>query len=238
MEPVKKRAISYWSRRAEQFAGLRRRELTGIKGHLWNLEMERYLPQDGMLNILDIGTGTGFLAVLLAAKGHQVTGIDLTPEMIAEARRTASRLELSVDFLVMDAEEPDFAPQSFDAIVTRNLTWTLPHLATAYSRWHSLLRPGGILLNFDADYCREKQPDILPPLHAHRDVSSDLMLEYERIKDCLRPTQQPRPQWDIKLLLRAGFRSIQVDTGMWKRLYHDVDEFFNPTPMFTIFAAA
>lgn len=238
MEPVKKWAVNYWSRRTEQFADLRRRELTGIKGRLWSLEMERYLPRDGILNILDIGTGTGFLAILLAAKGHQVTGIDLTPEMIEEARRTVSRLELAVDFLVMDAEEPDFAPQSFDAIVTRNLTWTLPHLETAYSRWHSLLRPGGILLNFDADYCREKQPDILPPCHAHRDVSSDLMLEYERIKDCLRPAQQPRPQWDTKLLLRAGFCSIRVDTRMWKRLYREVDEFFNPTPMFTISAIA
>lgn len=238
MEAIKREITDYWSQRVENFSALRTRELTGEKGRLWREELDRYLPADRALRILDVGTGTGFLAFLLAAQGHQVTGIDLTPEMIASAKQMALGLHLAADFLVMDAENPDFPAGSFDAIVSRNLTWTLPHLEKTYARWHTLLRPGGILLNFDADYCREKKPAEVPVCHAHAGVSRALMAEYEHMKEYLVRTQQPRPQWDVSLLQNAGFHAAAVDTGVWQRIYHDVDEFFNPTPIFTISAIA
>lgn len=238
MMKLKRQITNYWSQRVEGFSSLRRREPSSEKSRLWRLELERYLPTSGTLKILDVGTGTGFLACLLAEKGHQVTGIDLTPDMITAAKATATCLSIPADFLVMDAEEPAFAPRSFDAIVTRNLTWTLPHLEAAYARWHTLLKLGGVLINFDGDYCREKVPDVLPPNHAHQGIGAKLMLEYESMKDILRPTQQPRPQWDIMLLKRAGFHNIQVDQSIWKRVYGQADEFYNPTPIFTISAIA
>lgn len=238
MEAIKMKITDYWAQRVESFSALRSREFAGEKGHLWSEELDRYLPADRVLTILDVGTGTGFLAFLLAAKGHRVTGIDLTPEMIASAKQMALGLQLPADFFVMDAERPDFPAGSFDAIVSRNLTWTLPHLEQTYTRWHTLLKPGGILINFDADYCREKKPEALPRCHAHEAVSQELMLEYEHMKAYLLPTQQPRPQWDVRLLEKAGFHAIEVDTGVWQRIYHSVDEFFNPTPIFTISAIA
>ena len=167
-----------------------------------------------------------------------MTGIDLTEGMIEEARRTSAALGIPADFHVMDAEKPNFAPQTFDALVTRNLTWGLPHLAEAYANWYTLLKPGGLLINFDADYCREDNSQPLPKNHAHKGISSALAREYENFKDMLRPTQQPRPQWDKELLTAAGFHNIEVDTGVWKRIYADFDEFYNPTPIFTITAIA
>lgn len=238
MGTIKQRITGYWAQRMENFSALRRRELTGEKGRLWERELEQYLPAGRPQKILDAGTGIGFLAFLLAEKGHQVTGIDLTPEMIGEARRTARWLDLPVDFWVMDAENPDFACQTFDVIVSRNLTWTLPHLGAAYARWHALLKPGGMLINFDGDYCREEASVQLPDCHAHRDISAGLMLEYEQMKAELRPMQRPRPQWDVELLERAGFREVTLDTGVWRRIYREKDEFFQPTPIFTITAIA
>lgn len=238
MENIKKNMASYWSRRVEKFSDLRRREFASDKHGQWLTELNRYLPSDRKLNILDVGTGTGFFAFLLAEQGHHVTGIDLTAEMIAEAKRIARIQNIPSDFYVMDAENPDFPSQSFDAIVTRKLTWTLPHLAQAYAKWHNLLTPGGILINFDADYCREKEPASLPSHHAHQDVSADLMKEYERMKEALRPTQQPRPQWDTELLSSAGFHNITVDTDVWQRIYRELDEFYDPTPGFVITAIA
>ncbi len=47
---------------------------------------------------------------------------------------------------------------------------------------------------------------------------------------------QPRPQWDVQLLVEAGFERITVDMGVYKRIYAEIDEFFNPTPIFTIAA--
>lgn len=238
MDTIKTDMTNYWSRRTEKFSRLRQREWAGEKHGQWLAELERYLPPERKMTILDIGTGTGFFAFLLAERGHRVTGIDLTPSMIAEAEKTAGRWKTPPDFHIMDGETPDFPPRSFDAIVTRKLTWALPDLPRAYRNWHRLLKPGGLLLNFDADYCREERPASLPAHHAHQEVGMELMKEYERLKGALRPLQRPRPAWDAELLAQAGFSHITVDTGVWQRIYREADEFYDPTPGFAIAATA
>ena len=56
----------------------------------------------------------------------------------------------------MDAENLYFADNTFDVVISRNLTWTLPNPQKAYSEWYRVLKPQGILLNFDADYGNEQ----------------------------------------------------------------------------------
>ena len=126
---LQNRITGYWTRRAGAFSAQRRRELAGEKHDQWLAALHRYLPAQGGLRILDLGTGSGFFAMLLAAEGNTVTGIDLTPAMIEEARRTAAALGIPAEFAVMDAVHPDFAPGSFDALVTRNLTCPAPTAA-------------------------------------------------------------------------------------------------------------
>lgn len=236
MGGVKNRIIDYWSKRAGAFSAQRLREFTSEKHELWMNELGKYIPMDKPLNILDLGTGTGFLAFLLSAAGHRTTGIDLTESMIEEARETSAFLNIKADFHVMDAEVPHFADGTFDVLVSRNLTWTLPHLEVAYHAWHRLLKPGGILINFDADYCHESKNQQVPDNHAHKSIPTEIMLEYERLKDDLRPQQQLRPGWDKELLLKAGFHDVQIDVSVWERVYRDLDEFYNPTPIFMIVA--
>ena len=218
MQDIKKRMTDYWSRRAEGFSSLRLRELQGEKHDLWLAELKKYISMDRPLRILDLGTGTGFFAFLLAAQGHEVTGIDLTPDMIREAERTAEALGIEASFYVMDAEQPAFAPGSFDALVTRNLTWGLPHLAQAYEAWHDLLKPGGVLVNFDADYCREKEPETLPADHAHKSIAPGLMKEYEAFKEELRPGQKPRPVWTGRY--GRGFTRSRMNFTIPRRFLH------------------
>lgn len=238
VEEIKQRMTNYWTERVPTFSQLRMKEFTGEMHQRWMAEFQKALPQKEPLTILDLGTGTGFFAFLLGAEGHRVAGIDLTEDMIAEAKRTAEILDIPAEFYVMDAENPSFEPGTFDALVTRNLTWGLPHLETAYQNWHSLLKPDGILINFDADYCREKNDSPLPEKHAHKGIPNWMKQEYESLKDELRPVQQPRPQWDVELLEKAGFHDIQVDTAVYKRIYVEFDEFYNPTPIFMITAKA
>lgn len=235
MEELKHRITDYWTQRVSAFSQLRLKELEGDMHLRWLAEFDRYLPKDRKLKILDVGTGTGFFAFLLAAQGHEAIGIDLTEDMVLEARRVSEKLNIPASFFVMDGEKPDFPKESFDVIVTRNLTWNLPHLPLAYESWYDLLKPEGLLLNFDADYCREKQAE-LPENHAHRNIGRDLMTEYESLKELLRQGQYPRPQWDELLLTQRGFRDITVDTGVWQRIYREKDEFYNPTPIFCIAA--
>lgn len=173
MTVLKKRITHYWSIRARAFADQRLRELDSPKARRWLEEIVPKLPESAdnkPLRVLDVGAGTGFFTFLLSPLGHEVVGIDLTPAMIAKAKELARHLNISAEFFVMDAEAPSFAPGSFDAVISRNLTWTLPNLERAYRAWAKLLRPGGVLINFDADYCRE-HCDELPNLHAHKDIS-------------------------------------------------------------------
>jgi SAM-dependent methyltransferase len=71
--------------------------------------------------ILDVGCGSGDLAIYLAQLGHQVVGIDFVEAAIAEARRKAASLPVEmtgpVDFQVADALRPSLLRKRFGAVV-------------------------------------------------------------------------------------------------------------------------
>lgn len=73
---------------------------------------------------LDVGAKTGQFAVYIAKKCFEVTGVDLSKEMIVAARRNAAQEGLDIRLQTEDAEDMDFADNSFDAVVSRNLLWT------------------------------------------------------------------------------------------------------------------
>jgi len=68
--------------------------------------------------ILDIATGTGSVALLLAQRGYQVTGVDLSEAMLQQARRKAESLGLNPDFFRRDAAELNLPARSFDAAIS------------------------------------------------------------------------------------------------------------------------
>jgi len=151
---MENRVVSYWTKRAVDFNTVRRNELQSSLSERWLAEFAARFPKDKALSILDVGTGTGYFALLLSRQGHTVTGIDLTPAMLEEARKNCEDFGISAEFLEMDAQSLSFEDHSFDAVISRNLTWTLPDPERAYREWLRVLKPGGILLNFDADYAQ------------------------------------------------------------------------------------
>ena len=93
---MEQRVRHYWTLRSHDFGAVRKNELENEMGQKWLREIERLLPEKEHLRILDVGTGTGFFAVLLAQTGHQVEGIDLTPAMLEEARSLAAQRNLDI----------------------------------------------------------------------------------------------------------------------------------------------
>ena len=209
---------------------------------LWLTEITKYLPQRPC-KILDVGTGTGFFANLLAQYHHEVEGIDLTASMIEQAKQSLTKLQqhnYKINFQVMDAENLYFADNTFDVVISRNLTWTLPNPQKAYSEWSRVLKPQGILLNFDADYGNEQfyqtKIENLPLNHAHRQVKPTLMHECDLIKNSLEISSKIRPDWDLRILKQLQFKDVFADTNIGQRIYKHQDKFYNPAPVFLIYA--
>jgi ubiquinone/menaquinone biosynthesis C-methylase UbiE len=234
----KERITSYWDHRSESFLAQRRAELHDPISERWLREIHRFLPKNGALRILDVGCGTGYFSILLAREGHDVTGIDLTPSMIENARILAAEERVSCTFLTMDAENPDFESEHFDLVVTRNLTWTLPHVEQSYREWLRVLKKDGILLNFDANYGIEDSADTshLPACHAHHTLGHNVLVENNAIKQQLPVSYHSRPAWDIEVLGRLGCEVFELDLGVSKRIYLEKDAFYNPTPLFLLAA--
>lgn len=109
----------------------------------WSARLTGWIPA-GPWDVLDLGCGTGSLAVLLAEAGHRVTGVDVAPQMIDAARAKAAAAGVAASFVVGDAARPQGA--EVDVVLARHLLWTLPDPPAALARWVSLVRPGGTLV--------------------------------------------------------------------------------------------
>jgi SAM-dependent methyltransferase len=108
----------------------------------WAATLRRLLP-DPPATVLDVGAGTGFLSLLLASQGYQVTALDFSPGMLARLRAKAADRGLRIETVESDALHPPRG--EFDAVVQRHLLWTLPDPGAAVAAWHAAA-PGGRLV--------------------------------------------------------------------------------------------
>ena len=241
-EDIKEKVTGYWSKRADSFLVQRQHELSSPKAAKWRGEivgqLKKYsIPQEA--KILDIGCGTGYFPVLLGREEYAVTGIDLTEEMVRGAEelvRENGPYAKPVRILQMDAEHLAFPDAAFDVIVTRNLTWTLPHPMDAYREWFRVLKKGGVLLNFDAEYAKGAHNLMSTENLAHKDLSDAMKKECHEIYHMLTISALDRPAWDEEILKNIGFATIECDRGFADRIFSEKDEFYIPDRMFMITA--
>ena len=242
---LEKRVQRYWTQRSHDFGTVRRNELEDEMGRKWFRELEKHLPENGKLKVLDVGTGTGFFAVLLAQAGHRVEGVDLTPAMLEEARALAAQRGLDITFREMDAQTLDYEDGCFDAVISRNLTWTLPDPERAYGQWSRVLKPGGVLLNFDANWYRYLWDRGAEQAHARdrenlwasdvRDETAGTDVSaMEAIARQAPLSARMRPGWDLGVLRGLGLQAA-ADTEIWRQVWTREERINNAsTPMFLV----
>lgn len=238
----------YWTNRAEGYSQVNQEELAGENRYHWIRELEAQIPSGRKeeLEILDIGTGPGFFSILLAEKGYHVTAVDYTEAMLEEARKNAGVLAGNIQFYRMDAQSLGFLDESFDVIVTRNLTWNLENPIQAYREWKRVLKPGGVLLNYDANwyhhlfdeekrraYEEDRQKVSAASLEDHYTCTDiDAMEEIARRVPLSRAM---RPQWDQYVLNELGFSEVAVSMDVWEHVWSEVEKInYGSTPMFRI----
>ncbi len=247
--PLLQHITHYWNFRAETYSQENVAELNSKKSQIWQRLILSHFPQiNTPLKILDIGTGPGFFAILMAQAGHQVTAIDATPNMLQKAKENAEQAKVTITFIQGDVHQLPFENEKFDLIVTRNVTWNLNAPEEAYQDWYRVLKKGGRLINFDANwYLHLFDEEFQKGFEQDRTntVKNAVVDHYadpntKKMDDIARQlplSQIIRPQWDVQTLLNLGFRQLMIDTRISEVVW-DFEEKINgaSTPMFMIVA--
>lgn len=92
---------------------------------------------------LDVATGPGHVALALARRGVRVTGLDITPEMLGEARQAADREHLAVEWTLGNATALPFPSDHFDMVTCRRAAHHFPDPLAFLAETARVLKPGG-----------------------------------------------------------------------------------------------
>lgn len=248
----KKENIDYWTDRAPSYSEQNREELDTDRHERWQNYIHGVIKEKfpeknaGKIKILDIGTGPGFFAIILSQLGYDVTAIDYTDEMLSEARENSKKYGVNPEFIEMDADALSFEAESFDVVISRNVTWNLPKPEKAFSEWLRVLADKGILLIFDANWYGylfdedkrkeyEEDRQLTEELdiydeYIHTDISRMEAIAYEApLSRCTRPA------WDKEYFENTGCSSIEIDERVWEAVWTREEKInYRATPMFRV----
>lgn len=166
--------------------------------------------------------------------------------MLEKARENSGELLSQINFIQMDAQNLSFEDESFDVVISRNLTWDLEEPDIAYKEWVRVLKKQGILLNFDANWYnhlffeekrkgyendrKEAASKNIPDHYTCTDVSA-----MEEIAKSLPLSSVIRPKWDISVLKKIGVSEVNIDYDVWDRIWSEEEKInYASTPMFLV----
>ncbi|MEY7850977.1 class I SAM-dependent methyltransferase [Natrarchaeobius sp. A-rgal3] len=196
-EEVKARVEEYWDGRADSFDDDSQHGIHGDEQREAWLSVLREWTGDPPQRTLDVGCGTGVISLLLAQVGHDVTGVDVSTEMLEQAREKARAVDHSLEFRTGDAESLDEPDDSYELLTGRHLIWTLPNPETAVREWRRVVEPGGRILLVEGHW------DFPEPFEGYEEIHDDL------------PLYDGRPPEELAAFLTdAGLENVEHDPLM------------------------
>ena len=157
------------------------------------------------MRVLDVATGTGWLALPAAqmiGSGGRLTGIDLAPEMLNQARL---KLEIAglhnAEFREGDAEKLSFSDHSFEAVLCGSALFFVPDMLAALKEFRRVLVPGGCA-GFNSF-----EPGFLEPMRA---LWATRLLKHGLKSGSLPFERLDSPEICLQILSNAGFTEIEV----------------------------
>lgn len=240
---------AHWSAASDNYSRIIHDELGSFRVVSWLRRITKHAPQKDVLDVLDAGCGPGFFSIILSRVGHRVVGLDGAEGMLRHAAGIAREYGVSPLFVQGDCHALPFADESFDLVISRNVTHALRDHKKVYAEWHRVLRPGGRLLIFDANWhllhCDEKLIEEFSRREEEcfrlygSNFSAGGSRESEEYKK--RPPHRlgsaQRPQWDVPLLENAGFTDVFFEENIIEELWDDKEKLlYGATPLFMISA--
>ncbi len=150
----------------------------------------------GTEKVLDIATGTGFMAFAIAPLVHHVTATDLTPAMLDKAGELAQERGLqNIDFQVATAESLPFESESFDLVTCRIAPHHFQDVPRFLTETHRVLRPNGLFCMVDST-CPESRRLI------------EWQNRVEKLRDPSHVWGYPPSQWR-EMISQTGFKIVR-----------------------------
>lgn len=239
LEKIKKIFTDYWSLRAQTYSD----DMSKIDFRDdWKSELkqriEGHFPgkAPGSIRVLELATGHGYFACILAELGYNVTAVDLAPGMLEVAKKNCAKYIDSIDFLHMNAEELTFENDCFDVVFCRFLTWLLPRPQKAYSEWCRVLKKDGLVLVYDtmqtkerrltAEEVRAEEEQDNPyrdELISRTGMTAQLYNDLIRLSGDLEIDYLDRPNWDVNQFITLGMDAAYENVTRLSSMKSDDD---------------
>ena len=199
MEKAIEQITEFWNDRASTFdADHATEDLDG-----WRRELDRIIGKPANKKTLDIGTGTGFLAMMLAELGFESYGVDVAEEMMKLGREHAKDRNVHVEYVLGEGENLPWDEGTFSAVVSARVIWTLVDPQRSLTEWRRVLEPGGKMLAFT------RMPRTEDEIKAAEKEGRPANVYGGEFKAEL-PLRNASPEELEKALNEAGYKNVKV----------------------------
>ena len=148
MDEVLKAVEERWNTHAANYDARHNGSANEQDNQIWKHYLETHIGKEKNQTVVDVGTGSGFLALRIAALGYECQGVDISDNMMEIGKNHAAGQDLSLEFMRGDLVDLPFPDESRNVVTNRHVLWTLLDPRKAFKEWLRVLKPGGKLLCF------------------------------------------------------------------------------------------